>query len=97
MYSDGKAVLTVTQGSQYKNIDIINLEFIEEPEEYVQQTVAHRYHTLKRQTELSENRLKRVIDIIVEKNPSLLMQIQRIPLRPQTQNIPTPQNLKKVH
>lgn len=81
MYSDGKAQLTITQGSEYKNVDIINLEFHEQLEEYVQQTVAHRYHTIKRRTELAENRIRRVIDIIVEKNPSLLMNIQRIPLK----------------
>lgn len=53
MYSEGKAILTVTQGSEYKNIEIINLEFIEEPEEYVQQAVAHRYQTIKRKSELA--------------------------------------------
>lgn len=69
------------QGSEYKNIEVFRLELKEAAEEYVSQTVTHRYQTMKRKVELSEQRLRRVLGIIMEKNPSLLENVDKVPAK----------------
>ncbi len=48
MYTDGKSILTVTQDSEYKNIDVFVLELNQTDEDKVSQYVTYRYHTMKR-------------------------------------------------
>jgi|JI6StandDraft_1071083.scaffolds.fasta_scaffold05551_4 hypothetical protein len=110
MYADGKSELSVAQSSEYKNIEVFRLELKEPADEYVSQTVTHRYHTMKRKVELSELRLRKVVEIIQQKNPSLLDNLNKVPLHtattvtnnaPATSKISPPKNKpspkKKAH
>ena len=77
MGSDGKAKFTLNQSSQYKNIEIITIDFSPENEENVEEKISFKYGQLRKKVEQSEDRLRRIQDLIKLKNPTLLTQMAK--------------------
>ena len=77
VYSDGKCRLTIWHCSEYKNVQVISLDFGQESEDNLNEKVALKYENLRLKVLKTEERLAKINQIIREKNPSLLMQLTK--------------------
>lgn len=48
IYSDGKSRLSLTYTSQFKNIEIINIDFNQENDEQLEEIIKFKYESLRR-------------------------------------------------
>lgn len=79
--SDGEGVLSVIQLSEYKNLELIGVECQPAPEEIIRQHITYRYGSLKSKISMMEGRLQDIAELVRMKNPSLLLHIQKAPMK----------------
>ncbi len=65
------------ESSEFRNIEIINLNLNQDNDEKINKKVAFKYKTLKNQVNKAEQRLYNIFEVIKEKNPTLLKQISK--------------------
>lgn len=78
MQKDGSARLDFIQNIEYKFIELLSLDFSNSPDEVVRRQIAYRYNSLKTKLSLMQDRINSISNMIKLKNPSLLLQIQKI-------------------
>lgn len=78
MQKDGSARLDFIQNIEYKFIELLSLDFANSPDEVVRRQIAYRYNSLKTKLSLMQDRVNSISNLIKLKNPSLLLQIQKI-------------------
>lgn len=78
MQKDGSARLDFIQNIEYKFIELLSLEFSNSPDDVVRRQIAYRYNSLKTKLSLMQDRINSISNLIKLKNPSLLLQIQKI-------------------
>lgn len=78
MQKDGSARLDFIQNIEYKFIELLSLDFANSPDEVVRRQIAYRYNSLKTKLSLMQDRISSISNMIKLKNPSLLLQIQKI-------------------
>mmetsp|Transcript_55458 Transcript_55458/g.159473 ORF Transcript_55458/g.159473 Transcript_55458/m.159473 type:complete len:247 (-) Transcript_55458:74-814(-) len=81
MQRDGNARLDFIQNMEYKFVELLACNFQASPEEVVRQQITFRYNSVKSRLALMQGRLQDVQALVKVKNPSLLLQLQRGPLR----------------
>ena len=81
MQKEGTAKLNFIQNIQYKFIELLSMDFVNSPDDMVKKQITYRYNIIKSKLELSLNRVKSISNIIKVKNPSLLLQIQKAPIK----------------
>ena len=52
--SDGKTNLSITQTSEFKNIEVINFDLVQENDDNMQEKISHKYRNLKKKINLTE-------------------------------------------
>lgn len=57
MQNDGQARLDFIENMEYKFLEMLTLEFVAAPEDFVRQNVTYRYNILKAKMMYVENRL----------------------------------------
>ena len=78
MQKDGSARLDFIQNIEYKFIELLSLDFANSPDDVVRRQIAYRYNSLKTKLSLQQDRINSINNLIKLKNPSLLLQIQKI-------------------
>ena len=78
MQKDGSARLDFIQNIEYKFIELLSLDFANSPDDVVRRQIAYRYNSLKTKLSLMQDRINSISNLIKLKNPSLLLQIQKI-------------------
>ena len=81
MQKEGTARLDFIQNIEYKFIELLSIDFVNSPDDTIRKQISYRYNALRTKLELMQNRIKVINNIIKIKNPSLLLQIQKAPLR----------------
>ena len=81
MQRGGRAHLDFIQNMEYKFVELLSVAFVASDEETVRQNIAFRYNSVKSRLALMQARLQDINALVKIKNPSLLMQLQRTPLR----------------
>jgi len=87
MESEGIGRLDFIENMEYKFIEIVTLDFIANPEDLVKQNVIYRYNILKAKMLFLQSRLEDISNLIKLKNPSLLLQIQRNTIGPNSASL----------
>ena len=78
MQKDGSARLDFIQNIEYKFIELLSLEFANSPDDVVRRQIAYRYNAQKTKLSLLQDRINSISNLIKLKNPSLLLQIQKL-------------------
>ena len=81
MQKEGTAKLNFMQNIEYKSVELLSINFVNSPDDMVKKQITYRYNIIKTKLELSLNRVKSISNIIKVKNPSLLLQIQKAPIK----------------
>ena len=81
MQKDGTAKLNFEQNIQYKRVELLSIDFVNSPDDMVKKQISYRYNIIRTKLELSLNRIQSINNIIKNKNPSLLLQIQKSPTK----------------
>ena len=81
MQKEGTAKLNFMQNIEYKSVELLSINFVNSPDDMVKKQITYRYNIIKSKLELSLNRVKSISNIIKVKNPSLLLQIQKAPIK----------------
>eukprot|EP01016_Furgasonia_blochmanni_P056359 TRINITY_DN9595_c0_g1_i6.p1 TRINITY_DN9595_c0_g1~~TRINITY_DN9595_c0_g1_i6.p1 ORF type:complete len:148 (-),score=32.80 TRINITY_DN9595_c0_g1_i6:114-500(-) len=79
IFNDGLGRLEIVQTMEYKDIELIAFDFIAASEETIRQQITFRYGSLKSKLALMEGRLQDINELVRLKNPSLLLQLQKVP------------------
>eukprot|EP01015_Nassula_variabilis_P016467 TRINITY_DN2526_c0_g1_i1.p1 TRINITY_DN2526_c0_g1~~TRINITY_DN2526_c0_g1_i1.p1 ORF type:complete len:251 (+),score=49.95 TRINITY_DN2526_c0_g1_i1:63-815(+) len=79
IFTDGLGRLEIVQTMEYKDIELIAFDFAANPEEAIRQQITFRYGALKSKLALMEGRLQDIHELVRLKNPSLLLQMQKVP------------------
>jgi len=85
MQKDGKSKLDFIQNIEYKFIELLSCDFTSSAEEIVRQHITYRYNAVKSKVALMQARLQDINSLVKVKNPSLLLQLQKSPMRQQSQ------------
>lgn len=93
MQKDGTARLDFIQNIEYKFVELLSLDFANSQDDIVRKQIAYRYNSLKTKLSLMQDRINSISNLIKLKNPSLLLQIQK--LMPSSQKMNTSQITKK--
>lgn len=93
MQKDGTARLDFIQNIEYKFLELLSLDFANSQDDIVRKQIAYRYNSLKTKLSLMQDRINSISNLIKLKNPSLLLQIQK--LMPSSQKMNTSQITKK--
>jgi len=83
MQKDGKGRLDFIQNMEYKFIELLSCDFVASSEEVVRQHITYRYNSVKSKLALMQARLQDINSLVKVKNPSLLLQLQKSPGKPQ--------------
>ena len=75
---NGAGKLNFIENIEYKFIELLIIDFISSNEENIRQNITFRYNVLKAKALIVENRLKEITALIKLKNPSLLIQLQKL-------------------
>ncbi|CAD8088397.1 unnamed protein product [Paramecium sonneborni] len=75
---DGDAVIEIIQHTEYKNVELIQFQFVSLPEESIRMAITKKYQKVKQKLQQMENKLKDINDVVKVKNPQLLLQMQRM-------------------
>ena len=81
MQKEGTARLDFIQNIEYKFIELLSIDFVNSPDDTVRKQIAYRYNALRSKLELMQNRIANINNIVILKNPSLLLQIQKAPAK----------------
>lgn len=81
MQPNGEARLDFIQNMEYKFVELLSMRLVASSEETVRLQVAYRYNTAKARLALMQTRLADIVSLLKLKSPSLLLQLQRTPLR----------------
>tara|TARA_B110001452_G_scaffold241289_1_gene223392 strand:- start:519 stop:962 length:444 start_codon:yes stop_codon:yes gene_type:complete len=81
MQRGGRAHLDFIQNMEYKFVELLSTAFVASDDETVRQNIAFRYNSVKSRLALMQARLQDINALVKIKNPSLLLQLQRTPLR----------------
>ena len=81
MQKEGTARLDFIQNIEYKFIELLSIDFVNSPDETVRKQITYRYNAIRTKLELELNRIQTISNIIKTKNPSLLLQIQKAPVK----------------
>jgi len=81
MQKEGSARLDFIQNIEYKFIELLSLEFYNSPDDTVRKQISYRYNSLKSKLNLTQDRITTINNMVKLKNPSLLLQIQKTPLK----------------
>jgi hypothetical protein len=87
MQKDGTAKLDFIQNIEYKFIELLTLDFVNSPDDTVRKQIAFRYNALKQKYSMVQDRVNTINNIVKTKNPSLLLQITKTPMKTQNQSI----------
>ena len=79
--NDGSGVLSMIQISEYKNLELLAIECAPGTEELVRQHITFRYGSMKSKISMMEGRLQDIAELVRMKNPSLLLHIQKAPMK----------------
>jgi len=79
--NDGSGVLSVIQLSEYKNLELLAIDCQPASEELVRQHITYRYGAAKSRISMMEGRLQDIAELVRMKNPSLLLHIQKAPMK----------------
>ncbi|CAD8161329.1 unnamed protein product (macronuclear) [Paramecium tetraurelia] len=75
---EGDAVIEIIQHTEYKNVELIQFQFVSLPEESIRMAITKKYQKVKQKLQQMENKLKDINDVVKVKNPQLLLQMQRM-------------------
>ena len=81
MQKEGTARLDFIQNIEYKFIELLSVDFVNSPDETVRKQISYRYNAIRTKLELVQNRIQAISNIVKNKNPSLLLQIQKAPAK----------------
>ena len=81
MQKEGTARLDFIQNIEYKFIELLSVDFVNSPDDTVRKQISYRYNALRTKLELMQNRIQAISNIVKIKNPSLLLQIQKAPVK----------------
>jgi hypothetical protein len=79
MQKEGTARLDFIQNIEYKFIELLSIDFINSSDDVVRKQIAYRYNAVKRKMEMTKDRINMISNLVKVKNPSLLLQIQKVP------------------
>ncbi|EEA06013.1 uncharacterized protein CMU_017670 [Cryptosporidium muris RN66] len=83
MKSDGTGCLKFLQNMDYKLLELVNLEFLQQSEDAVRNSITYRYNFLRSKVAIMEARFIEISNLLSIRNPVLLHYLQR---RIQSQN-----------
>jgi len=78
MQKDGSARLDFIQNIEYKFIELLSIDFGNSDDNVIRKQIAYRYNSLKTKLSLQQDRINSISNLIKLKNPSLLLQVQKI-------------------
>ena len=81
MQKEGTARLDFIQNIEYKFIELLSIDFVNSPDDTVRKQISYRYNAIRTKLELVQNRIQAISNIVKNKNPSLLLQIQKAPAK----------------
>ena len=81
MQKDGKGRLDFIQNMEYKFIELLSCDVVASGEEIVRQHITYRYNSVKSKLALMQARLQDINSLVKVKNPSLLLQLQKSPVK----------------
>ena len=73
--------LDFVQNIKYKFIELLSVDFVNSPDETIKKHISYRYNAVRTKLEIVKNRIKTITNIVKDKNPSLLLQIQKAPAK----------------
>lgn len=76
---DGIGRIDFIQNTEYKQIELLSVEFILSPPSILRKQITYRYNALRTKIEVMQNRIQVINKIMKEQNPLLLLQIQKTP------------------
>jgi hypothetical protein len=79
--NDGAGILSIIQMSEYKNLELLALDCAPGSEDLVRQHITFRYGSMKSKISMMEGRLQDIAELVRMKNPSLLLHIQKAPMK----------------
>ncbi len=80
--SDQVARLDFIQNMEYKFIELLHCMCVRSPDIIVQASITNRYNAMKQKMMTMQNRLQEIHSLIKIKNPSLLLQLQKVATGP---------------
>ena len=81
MQKEGTGRLDFIQNIEYKFIELLSIDFVNSPDDTVKKQISYRYNIIRTKLELMLNRIQSISNIVKNKNPSLLLQIQKAPIK----------------
>ena len=81
MQKEGTGRLDFIQNIEYKFIELLSIDFVNSPDDIVKKQISYRYNIIRTKLELMLNRVQSISNIVKNKNPSLLLQIQKAPIK----------------
>ena len=81
MEKEGTGRLDFIQNIEYKFIELLSIDFVNSPDDIVKKQISFRYNLIRTKLELMLNRVQSINNIVKNKNPSLLLQIQKAPIK----------------
>lgn len=76
--NDAEARLDFIQNMEYKFVELMYCSCLRSPDEVIQQQITYRYNTLKQKLAIAQNKLVEIHSLVKVKNPSLLLNIQKV-------------------
>lgn len=78
---EGSGRLNFIQNIEYKLIELLSIDFVTSPDETIKKHISYRFNEVRTKLEIVKNRIKTITNIVKDKNPSLLLQIQKAPAK----------------
>ena len=93
MARDGCGHLDFIQNMEYKYIELLSADFKRCPDDIVRSQIAYRYRVIKAKLEQIQSRQHDMFSIVKNKNPSLLVQLQRAEMSSSDASMSTPSKM----
>ena len=81
MQKEGTGRLDFIQNIEYKFIELLSVDFVNSPDDTVRKQIGYRYNALRTKMEMMQDRITAISNIIKIKNPSLIHQINKAPVK----------------
>ena len=78
LYGENQARLDFIQNIEYKFIELMSCDCEASPEQIVQHHITYRYNAMKQRLAVTQHRLDSISNLVKLKNPSLLIQLQKV-------------------
>ena len=75
MKKEGLARLEIVKGSEYKCLELLNVSFLNSPDETVKKQMIYRFSSLKSKIEYNKTRVQIAGDVIMANNPGIVNDI----------------------